>query len=111
MGIAAYNRGSKGISRFYDDIQAAKDLTNTARARLWLSLLARGAILTFRGNDGSVITAGPHQTATGVPPHFSLYREGGGLKYRGAWFESVWAIALRIIENVGRRAPVRIALT
>lgn len=94
---------------YLEEIRNAKARTNEAKAQLWESLLERGAILTFEGAGGAVITAGPNHTATGTGPAFSLYREQGDTKWRGSWEGSAWGIALRIVDHVGRKAPIKIS--
>lgn len=106
MGIAAYNRGNAVIAR--DTQRAIAEVRNSldAKAQLWAELLRRGVILTFEAPDGAVVTAGPHITAVPTEaPRYSCYREGGGSRWRGQWEGSAWAIALHIVENVGRRRP------
>jgi hypothetical protein len=108
VGVAAYNRGSRNISRQAEAELAAVQNNQDAKARLWRALLERGCILTFEGAQGAVVTAGPNRTATGTGPAFSLYRDGGAQRWRGAWFGSAWATALLIVEHAGRKRPVRI---
>lgn len=82
--------------------------TNEARAVLWEKALNAGLILTFRTNDGAVLTAGPNHTATGTGPAFSVYREQGEYRWRGAWEGDAYQMAHRIVSHVGRKSPVRV---
>lgn len=106
MGAAQHRRGSRLISRSTDEAASGKRATNEARALLWRSMLDRGCTLTFKANDGGIITAGPYQSA--VPERrreYAMFRYGGHMAREH--HDSAWGIALRIVENVGRKKPIK----
>ena len=109
MGVAAYNRGTRLLAQQIDRITQATVRSNEARALLWRDLLQEGLIMFFRAPGGAVITVGPNKTATGDGPRFALYRDGGDRRFRGASFcTTPWAMAMEIIDNVGRARPYRV---
>jgi hypothetical protein len=107
MGIAAYNRGSSAIREQADRLLFQARNTLDGKAHVWKSLLKAGAILTFKCNDGAMLTAGPnHHAVAYSAPEFAIHRYGG--KWAGDWEGSAWGMAVEITRQVGRVKPVRI---
>lgn len=107
MGVAAYNRGSKAITEGIERDLATVRNTLDARAALWRKAMEQGVILTF-ATSGGVLTCGRYQAAVG-PCGFAAFRYWRGREVASFEGRSAWSVALWVIENIGRRRPVRIA--
>lgn len=105
MGKAATVRGDRAIAREVDRMIEASRATNEARALLYRDVLSRGCVLTFKANDGAAVTAGPYQRAAGGGI-FAGFRYGG--RFAGEHEGSAWGTALWLVEQIGRKRPVRV---
>jgi hypothetical protein len=77
-------------------------------ARMHQVLLEQRCVMTFKANDGATITAGPYSTAVSTERGgFALFRYGG--KFAGEYHDNARGIALRIVDNVGRKRPTQTA--
>lgn len=110
MTAAAYNRGSRQIAEQLQREIDAGLTTKVARAQLWKRALEQGAIMTFEAAGGAVVVVGPNPKAVG-PSTFTGNRYGGEPRWRGSVeFTTAWALALWLVENVGRVRPIRIVV-
>lgn len=107
-------RALAGLKQERKKINVAIGLID-AKARLWCDLLGRGCILRFRAPDGEEIVAGPLPLAVGG----GLYGARRYGKSRWSWPRSpcgehegsAWAVALWVIDNVGRVRPYSVTGT